>query len=143
MLKRGHMINANIYLYTNDINKKNHIKQLTKSIGLEFTEIKASTVNSKVSEIVGLPSLTPVSPLSYSVSLNEEENKKAPALWNMPELILFFGVSDAKLDEFLAEYKKTGLEKINLKAIVTPTNLNWTLYYLIEHLKEEAKKFSQ
>lgn len=136
------MINANIYLYTNDINKKNHIKQLTKSIGLEFAEIKASSVNSKVSEIIGLPSLTPVSPFSYSVSLNEEENKKAPALWNMPELILFFGVSDAKLDEFLSAYKKAEIEKINLKAIVTPTNLNWTLYYLIEHLKEEAQRFS-
>ena len=136
------MNNANIYLYTNDIIKKNKIRQLTKSINLKFSEIKASSVNSKVSEIVGLPSFSPGSPLSSSDSLNGEENKKAPALWNMPELILFFGVPDAKLDEFLAEYKKTGMDKINLKAIVTPTNLNWTLYYLIEHLKEEAKRFS-
>ena len=61
----------------------------------------------------------------------------------MPELILFFGIPDKLLDTFLAEYKKTDLERIRLKAIVTPTNLGWTVYQLTEHLNKEALQFEK
>ncbi|MBQ9278517.1 MAG: DUF3783 domain-containing protein [Lachnospiraceae bacterium] len=128
------MNDINILLYTKDTEKKQAIMKITKSIDLKFGELKANQANDLISSIVGLPTFT-------TFGTMDETNKKAPALWSMPELVLFFGVPDAKLDAFLAEYKKTGLERIKLKAIVTPTNLNWSLYYLIEHLKEEAKAF--
>ena len=128
------MNDKNILLYTKDIEKKRAIEKITKTIDLKFGELKANQANDLISSIVGLPTFT-------AFGTMEETNKKAPALWSMPELVLFFGVPDAKLDKFLAEFKKTNLERIKLKAIVTPTNLNWSLYYLIEHLKEEAKAF--
>lgn len=128
------MNDINILLYTKDTDKKQAIEKITKAIDLKFGELKANQANDLISSIVGLPTFT-------AFGTMEETNKKAPALWSMPELVLFFGVPDAKLDTFLAEYKKTELERIKLKAIVTPTNLNWSLYYLTEHLKEEAKAF--
>ena len=128
------MNDINILLYTKDTDKKQAIEKITKAIDLKFGKLKTNQANDLISSIVGLPTFT-------AFGTMEETNKKAPALWSMPELVLFFGVPDAKLDTFLAEYKKTELERIKLKAIVTPTNLNWSLYYLTEHLKEEAKAF--
>ena len=127
------MNDANIYLYTKDTSKRQNIENITKSIGLSFAELKVSQANDTISSIVGLP--------AFISNSDSEIGKKAPALWSMPEVLLFFGVPDKKLDIFLEEYKKTGMDKIRLKAIVTPTNLNWSLYYLIEHLKEESKAF--
>ena len=67
-----------------------------------------------------------------------ESAAKAPALYNMPELMIFNGFDSQTLDGFLNMYKMTGLPKIPLKAVVTPYNIKWTLYELIEHLKEES-----
>ena len=128
------MNDINILLYTKDNDKKQTIEQITKSLDLKFGELKANQANDLISSIVGLPTFTVSGKMG-------ETNEKAPTLWSMPELVLFFAVPDVKLDAFLADYKKTGLERIKLKAIVTPTNLNWSLYYLTEHLKEEAKAF--
>ena len=61
-----------------------------------------------------------------------------PQLYTMPELIIFSGFDENSLNEFLKAYKAKGIEKVQLKAVITPYNLNWTLYDLIEHLKEEA-----
>ena len=127
------MRNINIYFYTKDTAKAAQISKIAANIGLKSASLSNSDINKTISELVGMSILNP--DLSASTNIN------APALWTLPEIIIFFGVPDEKLDIFLAEYKKMGLEKIRLKAIVTPTNLSWTIYYLTEHLKEEAKRF--
>ena len=124
------MNDSKIYFYTKDITKKEIVIKIAASIGAQYTELKASQADNTVSSIVGLPQLRLSDNINYP---------KAPPLWSMPELIIFFGIPDKHLDTFLAEYKKSGLESIRLKAIVTPTNLSWTIYQLTEHLKEEAK----
>lgn len=126
------MNNSKIYFYTKDLTKKEEVRKIAASIGAQYSELKASQANHTVSSLVGL------SQLGLSDNINQS---KAPSLWSMPELIIFFGIPDKLLDTFLAEYKKSGLERIRLKAIVTPTNLGWTIYQLTEHLKEEAKQF--
>lgn len=59
-------------------------------------------------------------------------------MYNMPDVMIFRGFDETELKSFLSEYKNAGIEKVALKAMVTPYNVVWTLYYLIEHLKEEA-----
>ena len=73
-------------------------------------------------------------PASKSVS------EKIPTMYSMPEVLIFSEFDDDSLQEFLREYKAGGLEKIPLKAVVTPYNISWTLYQLIEHLKEESRQ---
>ncbi|MBQ9608925.1 MAG: DUF3783 domain-containing protein [Lachnospiraceae bacterium] len=127
------MRDINIYFYTKDAAKSAQISKITASLGLKSSTLSNSDINKTISELVDMPIST--------TDLSDSTNVTAPALWTLPEIIIFFGVPDKKLDIFLAEYKKTGLEKIRLKALVTPTNLSWTIYYLTEHLKEEAKRF--
>ncbi len=127
------MNESKIYFYTKDIIKKEQVKKISDAIDAQFIELKVSQANETIASLVGLPPL----------SLSDNKNTNAPALWAMPEIIIFFGISDKLLDTFLAEYKKTGFEKIRLKAIVTPTNLGWTLYQLTEHLDKEARQFEK
>ncbi|MCR5420945.1 MAG: DUF3783 domain-containing protein [Lachnospiraceae bacterium] len=68
---------------------------------------------------------------------------KLPLLYNMPEVLIFYKTEDEELDRFLDMYRETGLEGIKLKSIITPTNINWTLYELIEELKKESAFITQ
>ena len=61
-----------------------------------------------------------------------------PPLYVMPELLVFAGMPEERLDRFLEEYKKSGAEPVALKAVSTMSNGNWTVFELIEALKAEA-----
>ena len=54
-----------------------------------------------------------------------------------PEILLFSNLTENKLDEFLAAYKTAGIEPVELKAVVTPTNGNWTIEELTQELIKE------
>jgi hypothetical protein len=66
------------------------------------------------------------------------KHKQVPMLYGLPELMFFYGIEDEALERFLDAYNEAGIEKIRLKAVVTPTNLNWTLYELAEELDKES-----
>ena len=51
-----------------------------------------------------------------------------------------YSVDEAALDRFLEAYRTGGLEKIKRKAVITPTNLGWTLYELAEQLGIESRE---
>lgn len=53
------------------------------------------------------------------------------------EMLVFSGLDSKGLDRFLAEYRKTDLGKIDLKAMVTPTNAGWTPVQLFFELMRE------
>lgn len=53
------------------------------------------------------------------------------------EMIVFSGMNSTQLDIFLAEYSKTGLPEIGLKAIITVNNIFWTAETLYHTLKKE------
>ena len=61
-----------------------------------------------------------------------------PPLYVMPELLVFAGMPEEKLDRFLEEYRQSGAKPVALKAVSTMSNGNWTVYELIEALKAEA-----
>ena len=45
-----------------------------------------------------------------------------------------------KIDELILAIRKAGLKKIELKAVVTPTNAGWTFYKLYEEIREERRQ---
>ena len=66
---------------------------------------------------------------------------KLPPLYQMPELLVFIGMPEARLDQFLDAYKSAGIEPVALKAVATLHNSNWTVFELIEALKAERAGF--
>ena len=62
-----------------------------------------------------------------------------PKLYQMPELLVFIGMDEDKLDAFLEKYKESKAEPVALKAVATSHNISWTVYELIENLKKEIE----
>ncbi|MBR3308038.1 MAG: DUF3783 domain-containing protein [Lachnospiraceae bacterium] len=114
-----------IYLKTTDPLKKSAIEDICKEQNIGMYMIKGTDINRTIAAVCG-------------VHINKAGNhRRAPAIYTLPEMVLFFGIDDDSLDSFLDAYNAAGLEKIRRKAVVTPTNLNWTLYELAEELEKE------
>lgn len=72
--------------------------------------------------------------------VSENFQKYAPAMHE--EMLVISGFTDERLEELLGNLKRAGVPKINLKAIVTETNAQWTVYQLYEQLREEHRQMS-
>ena len=114
-----------ILMHINDREKAETVRRIAGNIGEEIKVIGYRELNRT---LTGL-----------SLGRVLTGNVKIPALYQMPEILVFIGVEDKKTDRFLDEYKESKAEPIALKAVATPHNIGWTVYELIEHLKEEAK----
>lgn len=64
--------------------------------------------------------------------------EQVPALFQMPPLLLFHNFPDLMLDQALTELRTALPGVFDLAAVVTPTNLSWSLMKLAEELKEHA-----
>ncbi len=116
-----------IYIHTSDAAKKAALENICKTLKIEMHKLKGSDLNRTVAAICG-------------VSVGKSgAHTAAPALYALPEILLFFGIDDSSLDSFLEAYNATGLESIKRKAVITPVNLNWTLYELAEALGKECQ----
>ena len=116
-----------IYLYTADNEKKAFIEKLCIEQQIVFDKLGYADINRTVSEICGMPVKA------------GKEHKQPPVMYVLPEVMLFFGMDDKALDDFLDAYNAAGIEKVQRKAVVTPTNLGWTLYELTEELGKEIR----
>lgn len=59
------------------------------------------------------------------------------------EILVMKNFTSRRIDQLLAELRRAGVPKINLKAVVTDTNCNWTFYALYEELKKEHEAMSK
>ena len=70
-----------------------------------------------------------------------------PVIGSVPEdpLILFAGMNQEEVSTFVDQLKTLsgGTSSRILKAMITPTNIEWSISYLLEHLKEERAYFQQ
>ena len=56
------------------------------------------------------------------------------------EMLVMFGFQGTLLRDFLAFFREEGLPPVALKAMITPTNVNWTSLALHAALKEEHER---
>ena len=78
-------------------------------------------------------------PLGSLFGMNNQTNKKENWIIDkqVPDCMFFCGFSDDELDKFLKEYKNRNIEKIELKAVLTIHNFNWSISYLLNELQKE------
>lgn len=72
-----------------------------------------------------------------TLSLGGQQASQVPI---KDELLVLCGFTDERLDELLANLKKAGVPRTSLKAVVTETNAQWTVYELYGHLLEERRQ---
>ena len=115
-----------IYLHTTDKEKQTAIEKICFAQGIEMKNLSGMDTNRTIAMICGMQ------------MKNSGGHRQAPPLYVLPEIMLFYGIDDPSLDRFLDAYKESSLKPIRKKAIVTPTNLGWTLYELAEELAKES-----
>lgn len=57
------------------------------------------------------------------------------------EILVFCGFSSDDLDRFIGAYNASGTARVELKAVLTPINADWTPLRLYEELLKEHKAF--
>ena len=114
-----------MFLHIPDKNKFDRISKLCEKCGYSCCQIQNADVNRTILELIS----------------GQSAGKKvsAPQLYFLPEMMIFQGLADKEVHRFLEMYRAEGLPTVDLKAVVTPWNLTWTLYELAEHLKEEHR----
>lgn len=117
----------------NETSKEKQVVNLCRKLGLKTRKLKDSDAKITVGTLTGNSKIN-ASPDNQMLNI---ANQNVPMGYSLPELIVFSGLKDNKLDEFLAEYKKMGIAPIGLKAVVTIHNVNWTMYELAEELVRE------
>lgn len=128
--RRRIVMGKQIYLRINNKEKLEAIKSVCKELLIETSELSMNMLDKRVGVITG--------------AINESAVKnpirsKAPAFYNMPDVIVFSGLTDKELDGFLKLYKDKKIAPTPLKAIVTPFNMIMTLYELITELQKETR----
>lgn len=116
---------AQVFLHIPDKNKLDRISKLCEKSGYSCRRIQNADVNRTILELIS----------------GQSAGKKvsAPPLYFLPEMMIFQGLADKEVHRFLEMYRAEGIPAVDLKAVVTPWNLTWTLYELAEHLKEEHR----
>lgn len=117
----------------NETSKEKQVVNLCRKLGLKTRKLKDSDAKITVGTLTGNGKIN----ASLDNQMLNTANQNVPTGYSLPELIVFSGLKDNKLDEFLAEYKKMGIAPIGLKAVVTIHNVNWTMYELAEELIRE------
>lgn len=117
----------------NETSKEKQVVNLCRKLGLKTRKLKDSDAKITVGTLTGNSKIN----ASPDNQMLNTANQNVPMGYSLPELIVFSGLKDNKLDEFLAEYKKIGISPIGLKAVVTIHNVNWTMYELAEELVRE------
>lgn len=123
---------AKVLYYVQDENKRIQFEVLCMGMALSARQLKASDLNEQVGVLAGMDGIK--APDMQTV-------EKAPAIFCMPEVVIFSGISNQMIDAFLLSYKNLGLAPIRLKAVTTPRNVGWTLYQLIRELAKEHGEF--
>lgn len=117
-----------VIFHVQDFKKEKQITKLCSQLGLRTRKLNQNDINQKVGVLAGM---------KEQKGTRDGMGMKAPAGYQLPEVMIFSGVPDSVLDQFLMEYKKAGTAPVALKAIVTPYNITWTLYELIGELVRE------
>ena len=67
---------------------------------------------------------------------NEVDNPESPVEISAPMMVMC-GFSGKRVDELLLQMRKAGVPRIDLKAMMTPTNMYWTSRELFGELQKE------
>ncbi len=119
-----------ILFYNLDNEKGKQIKQLCTLLKIPFKSVPREDYLEPIGAIAGIKSI---------------ERKHIPFEGQAftDEMIVFKNFSDEVLEDFLRRYRQAGIEKVNLKAGLTPYNITWNSIQLRDELMREHEEMSK
>ncbi len=126
------------YTPENNINVTK-LKGVLVRMGIRIKNVAPEQVKDSVGSLLGV--------VEYEKNDGQGVLKEAWEEGDFPciteEMLVMHNFSSRRLDELLFNLRKAGVPKINLKAVVTESNVAWTFYQLYEEIKEEHEKMEE
>lgn len=134
------------------------LKGVLVRMGVRIKNISPNQVNQKVGYLAGMPGFTE---MAADVKQDMTETEEAPEAHDPPklqsaeeppasiellmneEMLVMKNFTSRRIDELLINFRKAGVPKIPLKAVITDQNSQWTFYHLYEELKSEHAAMSK
>ena len=111
------------------------IKEFCLSLGIESLTVERRNFAKPLGSILGIPA---------GASHTAGNTVKPYRMTGFPSpMMVFCGLEQEDLDAYLSGYAAAEIEKIPLKAVLTPHNVAWTAEQLYEELMEEHRSFAQ
>lgn len=120
-------------LYYNQISsqKAAQVKSVLVRMGIRIKNISPEQITQKVGFLAGLP--------GYGETKGEEGEVRP----EIPEeMLVMKGFSSGRVDELIYQLKRAKVPKVELKAVVTESNSNWSFYELYQEIKKEHESFN-
>lgn len=118
-----------LYYNPSQDKKANQVKGVLIRMGIRIKNVAPEQVNQTIGELLGITG-------------NEiEPQEKAPFV--SEEMLVMYKFTGSRIDQLLLNLRRAKIPKIDLKAVVTENNVNWTFYRLYEELKEEHEKMQE
>lgn len=105
------------------------IKGVLVQMGIKIKNLTPGRCEKRIGFLAGMDGFDEESP----------EGQQASFVDMNDELLVLCGFTDERVDQLLAQLRKAGVPRSVLKALVTETNAQWTVYELYSHLIEERK----
>lgn len=118
---------AKILLYNLESEKGDIIRELCKMESLDFRDVRGSEHSKRIKEIIN------------DVVSDSEAAEKMFA----DEMMVFVDVEDKRLYDFLKSMRERKIAPVELKAMVTEYNINWTSKELRDELIKENKAMKE
>lgn len=118
-----------LLIYNPDEKKKTPLSELCARKGITLRIVQPGHWLEPIGALAGIPGMMPTGLLYEGPVFSDE-------------MLLFNGFDNQMLGDFLTEYRKAGIEKINLKATITPYNLSWNSLQLRDELNREHEELA-
>lgn len=131
--RKGTRMNEIVLYYApENIPHMSLVKGVLVQMGVKIKNLTPERCVMKIGSLVGMEGFEKekVSGQEKQLSLMREE------------MMILAGFTDERLEALLANLKKAGVPRINLKAIVTETNAGWTPCELYLQLAEEHRQMN-
>ena len=139
-------MNKQILLFGVSEKQQENIKAFCGPLNIEVKAVERTHYSQPISGIVGFPkSKSQVMRRSQGKVHNANGGSVKPyGMTGFPEpMMVFCNLEQKDLDTYISGYASAGIEKIALKAVLTPHNISWTPEQLFEELSEEHKAMTQ
>lgn len=119
-----------LYNFT-DRDRVMRLKQALLPLGLRLVAVEKKDYNKPIGVLAGAKGMA-----------EQPETPDYDGEGFVDEMAVLAGFTSGRIDAFIKALRKTGVGKIDYKAVLTETNKNWDSVKLFTEIKEEHEKMS-
>ena len=130
-----------VLLYNINGEKAKNIKKILLLLGIRGKSVTEDMYREKLGVLAGILTKEEAQNVKTDVE-SEKEDVTEENVRITEEMLVMCGFSNERVDRFLTEMRKQKVQKIGLKAVLTPYNALWDSYGLYRELMKEHKRLN-